>query len=1689
MGKEQELLEAARTGNVAAVEKLLSGKRATSGGGGAGGFGGGGGGAGHGSSASAHALSSLLSIWRVPNVNCVDTNGYTPLHHAALNGHSEVVELLLKNEAVTNVADNKGCYPLHLAAWKGDQRIVRLLIHKGTSYPKLNEQNNDNETALHCAAQYGHSDVVRVLLEELTDPTMRNNRFETPLDLAALYGRLEVVKLLLCAHPNLLNRNTHTLTHTPLHLAARNGHLPVVEVLLNAGIDINYQSFVKDRPPPPSHTGGVTHEDELSSEAVYTSSSLDEKVEDDDDHTYETLHTAQTKHPTDTQTDKDSSAKCFNNLLPQQRKIIPPGDGRVPDTHSLKPPGGTVPSTEDSSAVPEQFTGLLHGSSPVVGTQEGVESSQSSSDRAAPKCLPPVSMATGRPDTDPKAIYATVNKEPRDSPNRNRPGDLKLSRSLSKSDSDLLSTPPTEEEAGLSSRSESMSSCSVAKRRMEKSPSFTSEWDEIEKIMTLIGAGFDFPKEQDNILTGLGMIPDQSVGDWLERAGLPQYESKLLLNGFDDLRFMASSSALGLSDSYTHRLMDPAGDSARTKGAGPDYDLPVKSESQVPTIILSITYKGVKFIDAANKNLTYEIILTLGQAFEVAYQLALQAQRTNQKQKHSLAVGAESEISSRSGRPVPKPRGGAQKPGERRRQRTLKVHRKGVLPRESRREIMGRYMKEIEEELHKEEMERIFADDADFSLPETHKPLKLNCYHKGSLQDFIVKEREIARLKNLAAQIAREEVEMAKAEELYTDEAFAKFVEDEVEKTTLAVTVYGYELQGIAKHNEMLKVDKEYKDFLWNLSPPEWQKQQEVRRKINEKLKAAAVKKEPHVTRRMERREKENAQLAQEIENMIKSISECTKKAEKIKQNVELLKSREGSLQKKNADLKRLNQKIEQVYRVCLEHETDTPDSCEMLKAIELYLYEILEKFESLPAEQLTQLKRQYRRDKIARLEQDKTQTHSHRTSSTHHLNSDCWIVKYSSQSESHSDAEDQRPSFSKPSASQNASSSDASQSDAKFSMYNSVSQKLMAKMGFKEGEGLGKFGQGRREIVEASTQRGRRGLGLMLEGFEGDLNVEWTDEPEPSAIEEVSWFPECTTEMPDSEELRDWMTIDERKLKIDDETEFCSEELLHLMLRCKKPLFRDRESELLYFGDVCAGPGGFSEYVLWRKRWHAKGFGMTLKGANDFKLEDFYSAPSELFEPYYGEGGVDGDGDITRPENISAFRNFVLESTERRGLHFLMADGGFSVEGQENLQEILSKQLLLCQILTALSVVRTGGHFVCKTFDLFTPFSVGLIYLLYLCFERVSLFKPVTSRPANSERYVVCKNLKPGSDAVRDYLFKVNLKLNHLRNSDSDVIDVVPLEIIKGDTDFYQYMTDSNERHCSVQIKALAKIHSYVRDTTLSEPRQADIRKDCLRLWGIPDQVRVAPSASDPKSKFYELINGSDVDSLNSRPTPLNHNTLDKLQHVLDHRCIVGGGEQIFLLGLGKSQMYTWDGKSPVRWRKLESFKLELPRDTLLSVEIVQELKGEGKAQRRISAVHVLDALVLNGTDIRDQHFNQRIQMAEKFVKAVSKPSRPDMNPIRVKEVYRLEEMDKIFLRLEMKMTKSSGGMPRLSYTGRDDRHFLPSGLYIIKTVRDPWTMAFSKSSMKKFFYNKQTKESTYVMDPSAIAPFEYGF
>ncbi|VDM58636.1 unnamed protein product [Angiostrongylus costaricensis] len=274
----------------------------------------------------------------------------------------------------------------------------------------------------------------------------------------------------------------------------------------------------------------------------------------------------------------------------------------------------------------------------------------------------------------------------------------------------------------------------------------------------------------------------------------------------------------------------------------------------------------------------------------------------------------------------------------------------------------------------------------------------------------------------------------------------------------------------------------------------------------------------------------------------------------------------------------------------------------------------------------------------------------------------------------------------------------------------------------------------------------------------------------------------------------------------------------LYVMFQSKNPLVSerpnfncDREAPLFYFADVCAGPGGFSEYILWRKAFYnAKGFGFTLKGKDDFKLGKFTASSAHYFEPYYGEHG---DGDVMNPVNINSLEKFIMKGTNDVGVDLMMADGGFSVEGSENIQEILSKRLYLCQLLVSLCIVRENGTFFCKLFDIFTPFSAGLVYLMHVAYNQVSLHKPHTSRPANSERYIICKGLRKNySDAIRDYLKRLVLVY---------LIDHIFLF-----------------RIAVRQSTYLRKYLTYAKNNSLIDKDQGTLRDDCLKYWLVPNKT-----------------------------------------------------------------------------------------------------------------------------------------------------------------------------------------------------------------------------------------------------------
>ncbi|XP_032792891.2 cap-specific mRNA (nucleoside-2'-O-)-methyltransferase 1 [Daphnia magna] len=699
----------------------------------------------------------------------------------------------------------------------------------------------------------------------------------------------------------------------------------------------------------------------------------------------------------------------------------------------------------------------------------------------------------------------------------------------------------------------------------------------------------------------------------------------------------------------------------------------------------------------------------------------------------------------------------------------------------------------------------------------------------------------------------------------------------------------------------------------------------------------------------------------------------------------------------------------------------------------------------------------------------------------------------------------------------------------------------MMAKMGWSKGTGLGKNSQGMTQPIEVSKQRGKRGLGLQIKGLEAE-DVEWDTSRETVEVEEiVSWLPSDPIPAPNLSELKNWVIEGPKKLTIDDETTFCAADVLQKVLQCKSIFDVLEEEELrkarsrsnpfetirgafflnraamkmanldavfdfmftdprnedgspflaanepLYFADVCAGPGGFSEYVLWRKKWEAKGFGFTLKKSNDFKLEDFHAAPCECFEPHYGAGGVDGDGDVYSPKNISEFKRFVISQTGK-GVHFMMADGGFSVEGQENLQEILSKRLYLCQFLVALSIVRPGGHFVCKLFDLFTPFSAGLIYLMLRSFKHISIHKPNTSRPANSERYIICKWKRHDTQDVETYLYEINRRLEQLGSSNTDITDIVPLELMTCHEQFYNYLVESNNALGMRQVINLAKIAAFCKDVTLREDRQSELRKQSLDFWKIPDKARMAPFRMTPAEKSKDLLpNNSCV--LDQKATAMDISVFrEAVKSVYDWRCVVIGLEkdnpmQTFYLGLGRNNVFRWDA-TKCRWHKLIEH-VELARDTLIYGELIQELRGEGRSQKRSLALHVIDAVFLGGVDVSQFHMKERSEKIRQYCKALNKASRTDLVTVRAKENFTLEDVNQIFHRLIPRIIKNSGCQERLVFCLEDDeqRAYLPSGLLLYKATKDPWMLALSKSSGRQYWYHVMKRTSMYDCPLDSIA------
>ena len=66
--------------------------------------------------------------------------------------------------------------------------------------------------------------------------------------------------------------------------------------------------------------------------------------------------------------------------------------------------------------------------------------------------------------------------------------------------------------------------------------------------------------------------------------------------------------------------------------------------------------------------------------------------------------------------------------------------------------------------------------------------------------------------------------------------------------------------------------------------------------------------------------------------------------------------------------------------------------------------------------------------------------------------------------------------------------------------------------------------------------------------------------------------------------------------------------------------------------------------------------------------------------------------------------------------------------------QESIVSDLHLAEAVAALLILAEGGSLVIKMFTFFESETVCLLYLLYLSFGKMDVFKPATSKEGNSE-------------------------------------------------------------------------------------------------------------------------------------------------------------------------------------------------------------------------------------------------------------------------------------------------------------------------------------------------------------------
>lgn len=296
-------------------------------------------------------------------------------------------------------------------------------------------------------------------------------------------------------------------------------------------------------------------------------------------------------------------------------------------------------------------------------------------------------------------------------------------------------------------------------------------------------------------------------------------------------------------------------------------------------------------------------------------------------------------------------------------------------------------------------------------------------------------------------------------------------------------------------------------------------------------------------------------------------------------------------------------------------------------------------------------------------------------------------------------------------------------------------------------------------------------------------------------------------------------------------------------------------------FVDLAGGPGAFTQYIQYR-RPNSLGWGITLKGYNP---TEWHLLDTELMKGRFNIiNGKNGDGNlITESEQfVSTVRQQTSLSEKSidlnivgstQGVDLVVADGWLepdesskgkyaSVVAQYgrniyHYQELLNFDLVASELITAVQLVRIGGNLVCKVTDTNTERMAQLLYLVSQCFTVFTIFKPISSRPANPEKYVIGLTRRGNTEKIDLILKECQRLIIAEYNKPVGPVtsfSLAPSTLIsKVDEKFAKWLYDTNNFYLQQQLMYTQRIRDYMMKKPVAV-EQLDLERIYV-FWRLP--------------------------------------------------------------------------------------------------------------------------------------------------------------------------------------------------------------------------------------------------------------